>query len=250
MKDSTRKFIRKNLEKECKEINFINYNSSVYIYPSSLKIEDVVLKIIKQTDEVVKLKDKLATENDPLSSCGKIIREEMSDMKDKLPWPPQPNDLTRDKFEIPANLYTFLTILLCDNKKNIPRRVSRLKYSFAQDLIYAASNGRIKSPKSILLPSIVKALTNNTELISAINKLGHGMSYSLLMEAKTENAYKIYEQQLNNDCIIPKKCKKGTLTMFVADNNDRNEETLSGNLVSKVFKHIRHVILLVEDEKV
>ena len=48
------------------------------------------------------------------------------------------------------------------------------------------------------------------------------------MEAETENAYKIYKQQLNNDCIIPKKCKKDTLTIFVADNVDHNEETLSG----------------------
>ena len=48
------------------------------------------------------------------------------------------------------------------------------------------------------------------------------------MEGETENAYKICEQQLNNDCTIPKKCKKDTLTIFVADNNNRNEETLSG----------------------
>jgi len=81
-----------------------------------------------------------------------MIREEISKMKDNLPWP---DDLTTEKFEVPANLDTFLTILLCDNKKKIPRRVSRLKYSFAQDLIYAASNRRIKPPKSLLLPSIV-----------------------------------------------------------------------------------------------
>ena len=37
-------------------------------------------------------------------------------MKDKLPRPPQPDDPTTDKFEIPANLDTFL-ILLCDNQK-------------------------------------------------------------------------------------------------------------------------------------
>ena len=53
MKDSTRKFIRNNLEKECKETNFINYNNSVYIYLSSSKIEDVVLKSIKQADEAI-----------------------------------------------------------------------------------------------------------------------------------------------------------------------------------------------------
>ena len=165
MKDSTRKFIRDNLVKECKEINFINYNNSVYIYPSSLKIEDVVLKSVKQADEAVKLKDKLATENDLLSSSGKIIWEEISNTKDNLPWPPQSDDLTPDKFQFPANLDTFLTILLCDNKKNIPRQASRLKYSFAQDMIYAASNGRIKPPKSILLPSIVKALTSTQNLL-------------------------------------------------------------------------------------
>ena len=117
MKDSTKKLIRNNLEKECKEINFINYNNSVYIYPSSLKIEDNVLKSIKQADEAVKLKDKLATENDLLSSCRKIIREEISNMKDKLPWLPQPDDATPDKFEIPTNIDTFSMILLCDNKK-------------------------------------------------------------------------------------------------------------------------------------
>jgi len=43
-----------------------------------------------------------------------MIREEISKMKDNLPWP---DDLTTEKFEIPANLDTFLTILLCDNKK-------------------------------------------------------------------------------------------------------------------------------------
>ena len=42
IKDSTKKFTWNNLEKECKEINFINYNNSVYIYPSFLKNEDVV----------------------------------------------------------------------------------------------------------------------------------------------------------------------------------------------------------------
>ena len=40
-------------------------------------------------------------------------------MKEKLPRPPQPDDPTPDKFEIPANLDTFL-ILLCDNLKKHP----------------------------------------------------------------------------------------------------------------------------------
>ena len=117
VKDSTRKFIKNNLKKECKKINFINCNNSVYIYPSSLKIEDVFLKSIKEADEAVELKDELATGNDLFSSCGKIIWEEIPNLKDKLPWPPQPDSLKPDKFETPATLDTFLMILLCDNKK-------------------------------------------------------------------------------------------------------------------------------------
>ena len=58
-------------------------------------------------------------------------------------------------------------------------------------MIYAASEGRITPPELILLLSIVKALTKNTVLISILKKLGHGMSYSLLMESKTKNANKI-----------------------------------------------------------
>lgn len=75
---------------------------------------------------------------------------------------------------------------------------------------------------------MVKTLTNNTELINILNKVGHGVSYGVLMELQTENAYKIYEKQLTNDCIIPANCKKETFPIFVADNIDRNEETLTG----------------------
>ena len=75
---------------------------------------------------------------------------------------------------------------------------------------------------------MVKTLTNNTELINILNKLVHGVSYSVLMELQTENAHKIYEKQLTNDCIIPANCTKEAFTIFVADNIDRSEETLTG----------------------
>ena len=121
----------------------------------------------------------------------------------------------------------FLSVLIGDGK-SCSNLQSRLKYSFAQDLIYSVTNGRVKTPKSILLPTMVKTLTNNTELIKILNKLGHGVSYSVLMELQTENACKIDEKQLTNDCIIPTNCTKETFTIFVADNIDRNEETLTG----------------------
>ena len=75
---------------------------------------------------------------------------------------------------------------------------------------------------------MVKTLTNSTELINILNRLDHGVSYSLLMEAQTENAFRIFDEQLVSGCIIPKECQSDTFSIYVADNIDRNEETLSG----------------------
>ena len=61
-----------------------------------------------------------------------------------------------------------------------------------------------------------------------VNRLGHGISYTLLMEIQTENAYMIVDQQLQNGCILPVNLQKEVYSILVADNIDRTEETLSG----------------------
>ena len=103
-----------------------------------------------------------------------------------------------------------------------------MKLSIMQDLVYNVTRGRVKTPKSVRLPSIVKNLTNNTELINILNKLCHGICYTLLMGIQTEKDYRISEQQLNEGMIIPEDCLAEQFTIFVADNIDRQEKTLSG----------------------
>jgi len=71
-------------------------------------------------------------------------------------------------------------------------------------------------------------LTNNTELINLVCRLGHGASYSMLEELDTENAYKIVEEQEQGSVILPNGVQKEVFTIVVADNIDRREETLSG----------------------
>ena len=157
--------------------------------------------------------------NKSTANISAKIRSEIM-QQGTLPWPPQPHDLSPDKFNIPMHLDLFLSSLMCS-------RLARLKFSVAQN-IYIVSEGRIRTPKSILLPTMVKTLTNCTELINILNRLGHGVSYSLLMESQTENAFKILEEQIESGYIIPKDCQKEKFTIFVADNIDRMEETLSG----------------------
>ena len=79
-------------------------------------------------------------------------------LKDEMPWPPQPSDLEPEKFN---------------------------RHSVAQDIVYIATNGRVKTPKSLLLPGVIKMLTNNTEVINILNSLVHGVSYSILSEMLT-----------------------------------------------------------------
>ena len=53
------------------------------------------------------------------------------------------------------------------------------------------------------------------------------MSYSVISEMHTENAFRIQEQQLD-EIVIPEDTVKEKFTVYVADNIDRNEETLTG----------------------
>ena len=84
-------------------------------------------------------------------------------------------------------------MLLNGEIKSRTNKSQRLNQSFTQDLVYAITNGPVKSPKSVLYPYHIKSLTNNTELMNITGRLGHGISYSLLEELSTEIAYQRLE---------------------------------------------------------
>ena len=123
-----------------------------------------------------------------MKTAAKLIRSLRLQMKDTLPWLLQPKDLEPNKFVIPEKLKEFLSKMFYEEGRPNARK-SRICYSFAQDIVYAVTNGKVKTPKSILLPTMIKSLTNNTELINVLNRLGHSVSYSTLMESQTENAF-------------------------------------------------------------
>ena len=59
-----------------------------------------------------------------------------------------------------------------------------------------------------------------------MNKLGHGVSYSVLQEILTEVAYQKMEHANTDNVILPENCSRGTFTILVESNIDRLEETL------------------------
>ena len=96
---------------------------------------------------------------------------------------------------MPKILGEFLTTLItgkdCDDQMS--SRQARMKHSIAQDTVYIVSNGKVKTPKSLLLPSNIKLLTSSTEIINIVHRLGQSVSYSILNEMQTENAYIVYD---------------------------------------------------------
>ena len=86
-------------------------------------------------------------------------------------------------------------------------------------------NEKLLIPKSVLFPCQIKDLTNNCELITTANKLGHGISYSNLKEILSEVAYEKIENKREE---VPDCCIEAAFTVLVEGNIDRLEETLSG----------------------
>ena len=109
-------------------------------------------------------------------------------------------------------------ILLNGEITSRTNKSERLKQLFTQDLVYAITNGRVKTLKSVLYPYHIKPLTNNTELINITCRLGHGISYFLLEELSTETAYQRLEAVEEGSVCLPEDCKTGTFTTEVDDN--------------------------------
>ena len=73
-----------------------------------------------------------------------------------------------------------------DSGSSKTEKTTRLKKSFGQDIVISVTNGAVKIPKKRVVPSVVKALCNNIEVVKLINKYDHGVSYDLVEEIETE----------------------------------------------------------------
>ena len=159
-------------------------------------------------------------------SCAKLIRNDIKNSNYKMPWPPSTHDLNVNNFIPPVSLNLFLTNLITSEEVN--ERTSRLISSFNQDIFFIVHCGKILKPRSILLPLHIKSLWINKELITIVSHLGHGVSYTKLLEISTEVAYSKIEKQADNLLCLPEGCQKNMFSIIVEDNIDRNEQTLTG----------------------
>lgn len=80
----------------------------------------------------------------------------------------------------------------------------------------------MKTP-SVLFPSVVKVLRNNTDKLRIINKYRHRKSYDLVEEMETKYALEAIKEQQGNQVVIPAivmhEESRSTVDLMVADNS-------------------------------
>ena len=225
---SLKKNLKRKILTNMAGFNFAEMNRRNFMYPETLKLEETIKQLLEVKFELESLL-KLNDTDKSLLKCSKVLRDEITNLDNKISWPPKPYELSIDNFSLPHHTDFFLDNLLRGMKtRNDSPRVSRLKMSFGQDLMYAVSQGTFKIPKSILFPYTMKSLTNNTEIINLTNKFGHGISYTLLEEIETEIAFQRMEVDYFDGVVLPRGCKEETSSLYVGDNIDNEEQTLSG----------------------
>eukprot|EP00745_Piridium_sociabile_P027749 TRINITY_DN44663_c0_g1_i3.p1 TRINITY_DN44663_c0_g1~~TRINITY_DN44663_c0_g1_i3.p1 ORF type:complete len:1606 (-),score=395.32 TRINITY_DN44663_c0_g1_i3:590-5317(-) len=227
VKDSTKKHIRRKLESE--------FGKSLHIFPDAkgklLLCPDnlTVCELAKENQSLKTVLHGLQVRTeDAVAEAALQVRTDINTKETPTVWPPPVDRETEDAM-IPQSVRLFLYYLLTGtgDHTHASQRVKRLVRSFAQDLVYAVTRGRLKPPKHIFLPFAVKSLTGNVELIQILNRLGHGIAYSQMEEVDT--ALCLQKVSLSKgDVVLPVNIYPGTFTTLAWDNIDRLEETDSG----------------------
>ncbi|XP_041981090.1 uncharacterized protein LOC121736526 [Aricia agestis] len=99
-------------------------------------------------------------------------------------------------------------------------------FSLGQDIIYAATNGNIKTSKHVTLGMALKSLSSSRKIVDLVNKYGHCCSYNVIEELETELTFTSTQQ--NKLCPEDIILADNLCTGVAFDNFDRFVDTLTG----------------------
>ena len=148
---STKKNLRRNLEAEFGDtLHFFETDHRVFLRPHNLKTDDIA-------SEVIRLEKRIQLYNQGqdcvqlIENVAIILRDSIKGSIQEQMWPPHPEELDKSYIELPECLMTFLKVLLGGTQRDASDRISRLSWSFAQDILNAVTNAQVVTPKHVLL---------------------------------------------------------------------------------------------------
>lgn len=209
-----------------------------------------------QTDLVYSTETKLGTaikngymlgSADHVGDVGLFLRNAISNAFEKaneLPWPPSATFLEGMDDPLPPDLRRFLQVIISGNTTLVStsEKVERLVNSIGQDICRAATSGKWKLPKHILVSMTLRHLFRSSLLNTLMNRLGHAESYTFTLELETalaaalDQASDVLSTQIVRNPTVP--------SVFHSDfdNFDQfiNDQSGSGSI------HTAHGIMLQE----
>ena len=166
-----------------------------------------------------------------LQHAALILRRALVQVQSTISQPLRPEDIEENSIPVPTLVYNMMACILhpdtvyqATERIPLPLAVHRQVLSISQDLIHVVSRGRVKTQKHVALPLLIKNLGGTSEIITVLNRLGHGLSYTQTEELETALA----EEVARPDVLLPSSCQPGVFGTFCWDNSDLQEETLSG----------------------
>ena len=137
-----------------------------------------------------------------LYRAAKVIRKIILENRTEIPFSLRPEDINEENIQIPNLLYNHLAWSLSDLLDYVvsgqvsqvnPQLCVRI-LSIAQYPLFVAGNGGKRTPKHVSLPITIKSLAGSAELLTILNRLGHGMSYPEVEEEETG----MFERQIRS----------------------------------------------------
>ena len=171
-----------------------------------------------------------ASEEKRLQESAMILRRQVINSQrqsEAMPWPPSSSWLLSGQRKPPDIVKNFFACAITSKStKEISNKNDRLSTSLAEDLCYAVTNGEWTMPKHILLPMTIRHLTGSAEVITIINRFGHGQSYTKTLELETA----LCNTVIMSESVLPVNIstENNVVLHLCWDNFDLNEETPSG----------------------
>ena len=135
---------------------------------------------------------------------------------------------------IPNTLYNLLGYLLFDVKPvidndervDVKQTEQEKILNLAQDILFA---NNVNTPKHVGLAVYVFHRTRSRDVITALSRLGHCVSYTNLQRILTTIALEMQSKTDKDQIYIPSNIIYGGFTHFAIDNLDFQENTLDGS---------------------
>ena len=202
-------------------------------------IPEVVISVDAALNEGLHSADKYEC----IRRASEFLKHDILEFAKQLPdlsWPPTIDELTSNERNPPESLVTFLQNLLKERDHSVWRSnsIPKLIDSYAADLVFWVTRGKVMTAKHFLLALGLHNLTGSRKVVEINSKLGHCIDYNLVCDIETAQANKA-KVMASRTSILPLKPRSEKYlvnTWFWVDNFNENVETANGGgAVSKEY---------------